>query len=294
MDIVLYAFTALLYGGLATVAWRTHRGRTADAPGGRHTGVRPRVPLARHVLLLLALVAHGLLLHVTIFPPNQMVFGFAFALSAMLWLSVCIYWIESFFFPLDGLELLALPLACLAALMPLVFGGVRVLSYAADPLFELHFVIANVAYGLLALAALHAVLMLLVGRRLNAMRGPAARPAANGGWLGGWLDTLPPLLTLEKLLFRLIYAGFILLTLTLVSGVLISEQLLNRAVLFDHKTVFAVLSWLMFGALLVGRRLYGWRGRAALRWVLASFGSLFLAYVGSRFVLEVVLHRAVT
>ena len=158
MDIVLYAFTALLYGGLATVAWRTHRGRTADAPGERHTGVRPRVPLARHVLLLLALVAHGLLLHVTIFPPNQMVFGFAFALSAMLWLSVCIYWIESFFFPLDGLGLLALPLACLAALMPLAFGGVRVLSYAADPLFEAHFVIANVAYGLLALAALHAVL----------------------------------------------------------------------------------------------------------------------------------------
>ena len=203
MDIVLYAFTALLYGGLATVAWRTHRGRNTGASpvgalGERHSGAQLRVPVARHVLLLFALVAHGVLLHVTIFPPNQMVFGFAFALSAMLWLSVCIYWIESFFFPLDGLELLALPLACLAALMPLVFGGVRVLSYAADPLFELHFVIANVAYGLLALAALHAVLMLLVGRRLNAMRGPAARPAANGGRLGGWLDTLPPLLTLEK------------------------------------------------------------------------------------------------
>jgi ABC-type uncharacterized transport system permease subunit len=295
MDIVLYALTALLYGGLALVAWRTHRGRTADAPfGAVGARLQPRIPAARHLLLLLALILHGILLHVTVFPPNRMVFGFAFALSAMLWLSLGIYWIESFFFPLDGLGLLALPLACVATLMPLAFGGVRVLSYAADPLFELHFVIANVAYGLLALAALHAVLMLLVGQRLKAMRGPAARPAAHGGWLGGWLDTLPPLLTLEKLLFRLINAGFVLLTLTLISGVLFSEQLLNRALQFDHKTVFAVLSWLMFGALLIGRGLYGWRGRAALRWVLASFASLFLAYVGSRFVLEVLLHRAVT
>ncbi len=297
MDIVLYAFTALLYAGLALVAWRSHLGSALPLapamPAGVTHGPRPRATPVRTLLLMLALIAHGVLLHITIFPRNQMLFGFAFALSAMLWLGVGIYWIESFFFPLDGLGLLALPLACIASLMPLVFGGVRVLPYAADPLFELHFVIANVAYGLLALAALHAVLMLLVGRRLHALRGPGARAAVSGGLLGNWLDTLPPLLTLEKLLFRLINAGFVLLTLTLISGVLFSEQLLNRAVLFDHKTVFAVLSWLMFGGLLVGRKLYGWRGRAALRWVLASFGALFLAYVGSRFVLEVLLHRAV-
>jgi len=298
MDIVLYALTALLYATLAMIAWRSHLGGATIAhPAEPHAAAERhlQVPtILRTGLLLVALLAHGILLHVTIFPPNQMLFGFAFALSAMLWLGVGIYWIESFFFPLDGLGLLALPLACIASLMPLMFGGVRVLSYAADPLFELHFVIANVSYGLLALAALHAVLMLLVGRRLNAMRGPGARAAADGGLLGSWLDTLPPLLTLEKLLFRLITAGFVLLTLTLISGVLFSEQLLNQAFRFDHKTVFAVLSWLMFGGLLVGRRLYGWRGRAALRWVLASFGSLFLAYVGSRFVLEVLLHRAVT
>jgi len=299
MDIVLYAFTALLYAALALLAWRSHLGgalslRPAGPAAVARGPVRPQFAPVRTALLLLALIAHGVLLHLTIFPPNQMMFGFAFALSAMLWLGVGIYFIESFFFPLDGLGLLALPLAGIATLMPLVFGGVRVLSYAADPLFELHFVIANVAYGLLALAALHAVLMLLVGRRLHGLRGSGARAAANGGLLGSWLDTLPPLLTLEKLLFRLINAGFVLLTLTLISGVLFSEQLLNRAVQFDHKTVFAVLSWLMFGGLLVGRRLYGWRGRAALRWVLASFGALFLAYVGSRFVLEVLLHRAVT
>jgi len=94
-------------------------------------------------------------------------------------------------------------------------------------------------------------------------------------------------------LFRLISAAFVLLTLTLVSGVLFSEQLLGRPLTFDHKTVFAVLSWVMFGGLLTARKVSGWRGRAALRWVLASFVALLLAYVGSRFVLEVLLHRPV-
>ncbi|GLU30833.1 cytochrome c biogenesis protein CcsA [Trinickia caryophylli] len=302
MDIVLYALTALLYGGLAVAGWRAYRVGAVGAPallssvpplgGEPPPGVASGMGTPGRVLLFAALVAHGVLLHTTIFPSDSMVFGFAFALSAMFWLGAGIYWIESLFFPLDGLRLLVLPLACLASLMPLVFGGVRVLPYAAAPLFKLHFVIANIAYGLFAIAALHAVMMLFAERRLHALRGSLARPAASG-WLVSWLDTLPPLLTLETLLFRLIGAGFVLLTLTLLSGILFSEQLVDRALTLDHKTVFALLSWLMFGALLTARRVSGWRGRAALRWVLVSFAALLLAYVGSRFVFEVLLHRPV-
>lgn len=298
MDIVLYALTALLYGGLAVAGWRAHRLESAPSmlssvPAVPAQAREPSAGATRaaRALLLVALIAHGVLLHATIFPRDAMVFGFAFSLSAMFWLGACIYWIESFFFPLEGLGLLVLPSACVASLMPLAFGGVHVLSYAAAPLFKLHFIIANVAYGLFAIAALHAVLMLFAERRLHRLRGALERDG--GGWLAGWLDALPPLLTLEKLLFRLIGAGFVLLTLTLVSGVLFSEQLLGRPLTFDHKTVFAVLSWLMFGGLLTARRLSGWRGRAALRWVLASFVALLLAYVGSRFVFEVLLHRPV-
>lgn len=298
MDIVLYALTALLYGGLAVAGWRAHRFEgapsmlssvppmpaAASAPPGGSTR-------AGRALLFVALVVHGALLHTTIFPRDAMVFGFAFALSAMFWLGACIYWIESFFFPLESLGLLVLPLVCAASLLPLAFGGVHVLPYAAAPLFKMHFIIANIAYGLFAIAALHAVLMLFAERRLHTLRGALER--TGGGWLAGWLDVLPPLMTLEKLLFRLIGAGFVLLTLTLISGVLFSEQLLGRPLTFDHKTVFAVLSWLMFGALLTARKVSGWRGRAALRWVLASFVALLLAYVGSRFVFEVLLHRPV-
>ncbi|WP_233882935.1 cytochrome C assembly family protein [Paraburkholderia flagellata] len=310
MDIVLYALTVLLYGGLCAADWRALR-RAGTAPllgsvppvpvtlgagvDGDALRARNFGPLSR-ALLFVALAAHGVLLHMTIFPANEMVFGFAFALSAMFWLGAGIYWIESFFFALDGLRLLLLPLAAVASILPLVFGGVRVLPYAAAPMFKLHFVIANVAYGLFAIAALHAVLMLAVERRLHALKGAGfQRNASNrgGGWLSNWIETLPPLLTMEKLLFRLIGAGFVLLTATLASGIVFSEQLIDRPLSLDHKTVFAILSWLMFGALLTARQISGWRGRAALRWVIASFIALLLAYVGSRFVFEVLLHRPV-
>jgi ABC-type uncharacterized transport system permease subunit len=123
------------------------------------------------------------------------------------------------------------------------------------------------------------LLMALLERRLH------------GGELPAALQKLPPLLTMETLLFRIITAGFLLLTLTLATGMMYSEELFGKALSFNHKTVFAVLSWFIFGLLLGGRRFYGWRGRMALRWTLAGFAALLLAYVGSRFVLEVILRR---
>jgi ABC-type uncharacterized transport system permease subunit len=96
---------------------------------------------------------------------------------------------------------------------------------------------------------------------------------------------------MEALLFRIIWAGFILLTLTLGSGVIFSEELFGKAAAFSHKTVFGVTSWFIFAALLMGRHVYGWRGRIAVRWTLAGFLTLVLAYIGTRFVVEVILGR---
>jgi len=136
-----------------------------------------------------------------------------------------------------------------------------------------------IAYGMFTLAALHALLMTLMERRLH------------GGAIVGPLAALPPLLVMERLLFRVILAGFVFLTLTLATGIVFSETLFGQAMKFNDKTLFAVISWLIFAALLAGRHLYGWRGRTALRWTLAGFLALLLAYVGSRFVLEVILRR---
>jgi len=132
-------------------------------------------------------------------------------------------------------------------------------------------------------SALHATVMAVLERRLHT------------GELSGSLANLPPLLTMERTLFRIIWIGFVLLTVTLASGILFSETLFGKPLAFDYKTLyklgFGLLSWVIFAALLTGRHAYGWRGRRALRWTLAGFIALMLAYVGTRFVLEVILGR---
>ena len=100
-----------------------------------------------------------------------------------------------------------------------------------------------------------------------------------------------PLLTLERLTFRFATAGFVLLSATLLAGVFFSEVLYGRAWRWDHKTVFSVLSWGAFALLLLGRARFGWRGRKAVRVIYVGSLLLLLAYVGSRFVIEVLLRR---
>ena len=93
------------------------------------------------------------------------------------------------------------------------------------------------------------------------------------------------------LLFRLIWIGFAVLTLTVITGAIVSLRLSNQLVPLDHKTIFTLLSWFTFGGLLLGRYVWGWRGRIALRWTLVGFAFLLLSYTGSRFVLDVILQR---
>ena len=100
-----------------------------------------------------------------------------------------------------------------------------------------------------------------------------------------------PLLTLERFLFRLVGAGFVLLTLTIASGFVFSEEVFGKPVTFTHKNVFSVLGWVTFAILLFGRWRHGWRGRPALYWILAGTALLVLGYLGSKFVSQVVLGR---
>lgn len=233
-----------------------------------------------------AWLLHGAALWQGMMGPGSLRVGFASMISAAMWISVMVYWLENRNFALDGLRRLVMPSATLAAILPAVFpGSVFQLDHAA-PAFGWHIAVAILAYSTLTIAAFHAVLMALQEARLH------ARPAGSG-WFASALDQLPALLTMEKLLFRLIGVGFVLLTLTVLSGILFSEQLFGIALKWDHKSVFAMLSWVLFAALLAGRRWRGWRGKTALRFTLAGFATLVLAYVGSRFVLEVVLHRGI-
>lgn len=271
----LHFAAATLYLGLAVHFWRTRwRGAVLDQPVMGLAGWE-------RIWLAIALGIHGATVGLEVFPQGSsgMRFGFAVALSMMTWLAVALYWIESFYARMEGLQMLGLPLAAVCGLLPWVLPGQHLVANAGSITFRLHFLMAMLAYSLFTLAALHAILMAVTEKRLHR------------GRLTPLFAGLPPLLTMEALLFRLIHIAFALLTLTLASGVFFSEQIFGKALPFNHKTVFAFLSWLIFGALLVGRHRYGWRGRKALHWTLAGFGVLLLAYVGSRFVLEVVLGR---
>lgn len=269
VPILLHLLATTLYAALGFLLLRAvgSPGTGVSTPGWVRWAVL--VPLALHTWLLKELV----------FGAGGMALGVGVVVSIIAWLSVLIYWSGSFFYRLDGLQTLVIPVASFAALVPMMVPPPRLLENAALPGFRFHLAASMLAYSLFTIASLHAMLMAIQERRLRE------------GNLPPLLRGLPPLLTMENLLFRIISAGFVLLTLSLGSGMLFSEQVFGKPLQFTHKTVFGILSWLIFGGLLLGRTLRGWRGRVALRWTLAGFFALVLAYIGSRFVLEVILRR---
>ncbi|HEX2826732.1 MAG TPA: cytochrome c biogenesis protein CcsA [Burkholderiales bacterium] len=274
MEILTYTLTALGYAALAVYFWRT---RWAARPAGADKA--PLSPVAENVAVFVPLALHAFLLSQSIFAGDGLHLGFGNALSAILWLTVLIYWTGNFFYRLEGLQALVLPLAAVAVGLSALTPPAHALANSNLVAFKMHLVIAMLAYSLLTIASLHVLLMALLEKRLHA------------GSMTQVLQKLPPLLTMEALLFRIIWAGFVLLTMTLLTGVIFSEELFGKAAPFNHKTVFGFVSWAIFGALLIGRHVYGWRGRVAVRWTLAGFLTLVLAYIGSKFVLEIVLGR---
>jgi ABC-type uncharacterized transport system permease subunit len=249
------------------------------------------LPSTRQSVISLGVLAgwlvHGAALAADMFAPDAVRVGFAVMLSATLWLCVASYWLGNRTYAMDSLRVMVLPVATISVILPIIFPGALVPLVGKSNWFLAHIAVSILAYSTLTIAAFHAILMVLQETRLH----PSAVRVVKIGWFAAALDRLPALLTMEKLLFRLITFGFVLLTLTLLSGVVFSEQLFGKAVKWDHKTIFSLLSWLLFGTLLVGRFWQGWRGKTALKFTLVGFVILVFAYVGSRFVLEVVLHR---
>ena len=204
-------------------------------------------------------------------------FGFAPALSVTAWLVLTVYAVERRLFPQMRARWTLGGLGAAAVLLALVFPGTP-LHVAASPWLPLHWALGIASYGLFAAAVVHAWLMTRAEKDIRQATDPQSGL---------------PLLTLERLTFRFATAGFVLLSATLLAGLLFSESLYGagRGWKWDHKTVFSLLSWLVFALLLLGRSRFGWRGRKAVRVLYTGSLLLLLSYVGSRFVLEVVLGR---
>ena len=233
--------------------------------------------LSLYTVLPLALLGHGALLYHAVLGQGDIRLGFGSSLSAIGWLMALMYWLASRGAPLARLQSWVSGLAAFAVLALALFTEDHVIPNSQALALRAHLVVAFLAYGLLAVAALHAVLMTMLEKQLH--RKTHLQAGA------------PPLLTLEAMLFRTLGAGFVLLTLAVGSGVFFSEELFGTPLQFTHKIVFAILSWLVFGGLLLGRHYRGWRGRTALIWTITGFTLLLLAYLGTQFVLEVLLGR---
>lgn len=274
-DLPLYFSTAGCWLLLSGLAWRASRPTAAGAP----VAVRAEVRIDS-LLVPVALVLHAMLLYRRVLAPEGLDLGVANAISLLVWLTVLIYWLASLAFnSLASILGLMAPVALVAVGLQALIPTKHIVTYGGDPLFALHFVIAMLAYSLFIVATVHALVMLAEEKWLHR------------GVLPPFLRSLPPLLEMEALLFRILLAAFVLLTFTLVSGVFFSEQLFGKRFTVTHKTVFAIISWFIFGGLLAGHHFRGWRGRTAVHWTLAGFTTLLLAYIGSKVVLEIILKR---
>lgn len=276
---ILHLLVAAIYGAAAAYFWR----RTFVA----HQESAYAETLDRTALttwgVFAGIVLHGVALESSLFGKLGLNLGLGNAMSLIIWLTVVIYWLGNWFYPVASLQMFVLPVAAVGVLFGLILPSDRVLSLAGRPALAAHLVMSLLAYSLFTIAALHAILTSLLDRGLHQGTMPAA------------LRDAPPLIAMELLLLRIIQVGFVLLTFALVSGFLFSEQVFGKAITFPHnahKVVFGILSWGIFGAFLIGHRYYGWRGRTAATLTLVGFALLLLGYVGSKFVLEVLLQRA--
>jgi len=289
MESSLYEFTAWMaclgYIGLAILRLRrpptlieASLQRTAGGVGpgaGQASGSDPLLMAS----LTLVLTLHGLTLLPAWFSEEAFRFGFASSVSWTLWLAVLLMWVESFFQRLPRITALIFPVAALGCLLPLWFGGIVIMEQP-PALFRAHILLAMLAYSAFAVAAAHALLMMSLENALH-----------RGGPRSLWWEDMPALLALDQTLVRVTWAGFVLLTFTLLSGVWVNLWLDHPPLKMDHKTFFTLATWVMVAVFFIGRRARGWRGRVAAKFALAGFGLLLLAYVGSRFVVEVLLHR---
>ena len=267
MIILLHVLVAAIY---AAAAWALWPRNAATAPTHRDAGLG---------LLAGALVLHGVAIFQAIVRPEGLDLSLVNALSLVAGLAVLVAWLTGVMRALPGVTAVVLPVAAACVLLPPLAASPHRIPYADAPWAAAHIGVALVGYAFLVVVALQALVMTGLEKRLHRGLPDSATGAS------------PPLLTLERYLFRLITVGFVLLTLTLVSGILFSEQLFGKPVEFTHKNVFSVAGWLAFAILLVGRWRYGWRGRTALKWILGGTILLALGYLGSKFVLEILLRR---
>lgn len=234
------------------------------------------------------LLSAGVLLYRVLFQEDGLHFGFVSGLMCVAWVAASVAFMEGFFNRVRLLEMVVFPFCALVFTLPLLVKEEALVPIASEFMFRLHLIIAISAYSLMGLAAVHACIMVW---QEKALHNPNLSVPEGRKLQEHILDQLPSLISMESTLFRQLWAGFGLLTLTLISGFVFAEQWTGKALVLDHKTLFSLVSWLSFAILLGGRLFGGWRGKRAVNWCLGSYAVLVLAYFGTQFVFEFILKR---
>ncbi len=233
---------------------------------------------SKHILLLLgglAVSLHALLLYQNMVTSSGLNLGFFNAISLMTWMIGLLLLLSRQ--PVENLAVVLFPIAALAIGLDSYFHTERILSPDQNFGVTLHILFSIVAYSLLSISALQALFLAFQDYQLHHKR---------PGWV---MQKLPPLQVMETLLFQMIALGFILLSLSLISGFIFLKDIFAQHLV--HKTVLSSVAWCVFAILLWGHWRYGWRGKTAIRWSISGFFVLMLAYFGSKLVLELILQR---
>jgi ABC-type uncharacterized transport system permease subunit len=262
--IALLAILAYLLSGLI-VALRLFR------PPSENQGPR----LLALALGFIGVALHAAPLYQNMVSPHGLNMGVFNALSLIAWTLTLLLLISSLSKPVENLAIVVMPLTAVAVFLDSRFQSVHLLTDQLPGGLTIHILVSMLAYSLFAMASVQAILLAIQDHHLR-QRHP-----------GGFIRALPPLQTMESLLFEMIAVGFVLLSLALLSGFAFLEDMFEQRL--AHKTVLSIIAWFVFGTLLWGRYRFGWRGQKALIWTLSGFVVLMLAYFGSKVVIELIL-----
>lgn len=223
----------------------------------------------------LGVIPHAAGIYATIFAQEGLMLGF-FRVASLIFLVInLLVGLSCLRKPLHNLFVFILPLSTMSLIVSLVFESPITQSNTLDNGMVSHILLSLIAYSLLTIASLQALLLAYQNKQLKARH------------FHNVVGILPPVETMEKLLFELVWSGFIFLSLSLGTGIIYIENILEQQL--SHKTVFSILSWVIYAVLLLGRHFLGWRGKLAVQCIIGGFIALMLSYFGSKLVIEIII-----
>ncbi|MDH5633023.1 MAG: cytochrome c biogenesis protein CcsA [Gammaproteobacteria bacterium] len=233
---------------------------------------------------LVAALAAGLLFHAgalyhSLHSDAGLNLALTSAASLVSWTIILLYTLALIRYPIENLGLGILPITLVCLVSQLLWPSLHALPIQNSMAQASHITVSLLAYALLSLAAAQSCVVMVQEYKLR-----HKHP-------GGFMHALPPVQLMEKLMVQLVAIGFVLLTFTVISGLFFSQEIFGKPFKITHHNLLSIMAWLVYGSFLLGRWRFGWRGKIAIRWVLIGSALLVLGYLGTKFVVEIVLNR---